>query len=174
MTDHTRNSRQSRRTGFAPSLLAHRDIERVMDALDGAFPFPTREIVPHRALRRQVLRQRAPLAAGRKHVEYRVQHFAHIYPAWPAAVLRWPDQRRHQRPFRIRQVRRIPQPTPVRRTPMFCRPRHPSAPANRPQKKRITSDSADSTPFRMGSKSTSIPACHIIAVIERRKYFMLI
>jgi hypothetical protein len=54
-------------------------------------------------------------------------------------------------PFRIRQARRTVQPAPIRRTPMLCRPRHQSDPANRPQGPRMTPDPDDSIPFRMGS-----------------------
>ncbi|GGJ42676.1 hypothetical protein GCM10011320_57880 [Neoroseomonas lacus] len=45
-------------------LLAHCDLEDMMDAFDGSFPFPSGKIAPRRALRRQVLGQRLPLAAG--------------------------------------------------------------------------------------------------------------
>jgi hypothetical protein len=66
-------------------------------------------------------------------------------------VLRRLDHRRHQRPFRIHQIRRMPQATPICRTPMLRRPRHylPSRIIRRDQ--RIKSDSGDSIPFRMGS-----------------------
>ncbi len=53
--------------------LARLDIERVMDALQRSVPVPQVEIVVNRALRRQILGQRLPLAAGPQHVEDGVQ-----------------------------------------------------------------------------------------------------
>jgi hypothetical protein len=93
-----------------------------------ALPFPAREVVPDRALGRQVLGKCAPLAASGKQVEHGVQHLAHVHAASPATALCRTDQWRHQRPFGIRQVRRVAQPTPIRRASMFRCPCHPSPP----------------------------------------------
>jgi hypothetical protein len=43
---------------------SRRHVQLVMDVLQGPVPVPELEIVVHRALRRQFLRQRLPLAAG--------------------------------------------------------------------------------------------------------------
>ena len=105
-----------------PSLLARRDVERVVDALQRAVPVPQHEVVMRRALRRQVLRQRLPLAAGRQHVEDRVQNLAHIHVARPAAALGRRDHRLDQRPFGIGQIARIAQAATVGGAAMFRRP----------------------------------------------------
>ena len=59
------------------------------------------EIVMHRALRRQVLRQRLPLAAGPQHVEDGVQNLAHVHDRASPATLGRRDQRLDQRPLGI-------------------------------------------------------------------------
>jgi hypothetical protein len=56
-------------------------------------------------------------------------------------MLRWPDQRRYQRPFVIGQIGRIPQPSPIRRSPMLHRPRHATAP-------RIARKTSESQPIQ--------------------------
>jgi hypothetical protein len=60
---------RGRRARLAPLLLACRDIERVVEALQHAIPVPQHEVGMRRALGRQVLWKRLPLATGRKHVE---------------------------------------------------------------------------------------------------------
>ena len=93
-----------------------------MDALQRAVPVPQHEVVVRRALRRQILRQRLPLAAGREHVEDRVQNLAHIHVARSAAAPGRRDQRRDQRPFGVRQITRIAQAAPLGSTAMFRLP----------------------------------------------------
>src|SRR6476660_9818242 len=72
-----------------------------------------------RALRRQVLGQRLPLATRREHVEDCVENLANIHLAPTAAALGWRDHRLNQRPFGIRQVTRISQTTPLSSAAMF-------------------------------------------------------
>src|SRR4051812_27926609 len=50
------------RAGFAPGLLPAQHVERVVNAIERAVLVPTPQVVVHRASRRQVLRQRRPLA----------------------------------------------------------------------------------------------------------------
>ena len=119
-----------RRAGLAPGLLAALDIERVVDAPQRAIPIPAAEVVVHRAARRQVLRQRRPLAAGAENVHHPVDHFTHHHRALVAAAFGGRDQRRDQRPFRVRQVARVPQLASVIATALLEGP-HPAAPANR-------------------------------------------
>src|SRR6202046_3955159 len=71
-----------------------------------------------RALRRQVLGQRLPLATLREHVEDCVEN-SNIPLAPTAAALGWRDHRLNQRPFGIRQVTRISQTTPLSSAAMF-------------------------------------------------------
>src|SRR5438309_1216088 len=72
---------RSRRAHLASFALAGLDIERVMDALQRAVPIPQHEIRMRGALRRQILRQRLPLATRREHIEDRVQNFADVHLA---------------------------------------------------------------------------------------------
>src|SRR4030081_3935810 len=68
-------------------------IERVMDAMERAVPSPQVKIVVHRAARRQVLRDRSPLATGAQHIHQAIDHLAHIDRALVAASLGWRNQR---------------------------------------------------------------------------------
>ena len=56
---------RGRRARFASLAFAGDDIKQVMEPLQRAVPLPQHEVVVHRALRRQVLRQGVPLATGR-------------------------------------------------------------------------------------------------------------
>ena len=88
------------------------------------------EVVVHRAARRQVLRQRRPLAAGAQDIHHPVHHLAHVDRPLVAAALGRRDQRPDQRPFLVRQVARIAQLAAVVSGAVLGRP-HPAAPANR-------------------------------------------
>jgi hypothetical protein len=71
-------------------LLPARHIKRLMNTIERAVPAPQIEIIVHRALRRQVLRARQPLAARVQDIHDPVHHFAHIDVALVAAALgRW-------------------------------------------------------------------------------------
>jgi hypothetical protein len=89
-----------RRACFTSLLLSHRHVQRVMDALQGAVPVPELEIVVHRALRRQILGQRLPLAAGPQHVEDPVEHLAHVHRPSAPAVPAWRDHGAQRCPIR--------------------------------------------------------------------------
>ena len=105
--------------GFTALALARGDVERVVDALQRSVPIPQHEVRMRRALRRQVLGQRLPLATRREHVEDCVENLANIHLAPTAAALGWRDHRLNQRPFGIRQVTRISQTTPLSSAAMF-------------------------------------------------------
>jgi len=80
-----------------------------MDAPQRAVPVPALKVFVQRAARRQVTRDRAPLAARAENVEQALQYSAFIDRAFVPAALRGRDQRRNQRPLRIGQVARIAQ-----------------------------------------------------------------
>ena len=97
------------RAGLPPRCLPALHIQRVMNPFDRAVIIPSRQIVVHCALRRQVLGQIAPLAARAQHIHHAVHHLPHHHPASPPAMFgRW-DQRFNQRPLLVGQVGRIAQ-----------------------------------------------------------------
>jgi hypothetical protein len=77
------------RAGFSVGQLTTLYIERVMDAIERAIQRPQVKIVVHRAARRQVLRNRSPLATGAQHIHQAIDHLAHIDRALVAASLGW-------------------------------------------------------------------------------------
>src|SRR3981081_2521948 len=77
------------RAGVSAGQLPALYIERVMDAIERAVPSPQVKIVVHRAARRQVLRDRSPLATGAQHIHQAIDHLAHIARALVAASLGW-------------------------------------------------------------------------------------
>ena len=109
------------RTGFAAGAFSGLDVERMMDTRQRPVPVPQLDIIVDRGLRREVLGKRAPLAAGREHVEDRVQDLAHIDRARPPAALGGWNQRRDQRPLRIGEIARVTQAIPPIRPPVFSR-----------------------------------------------------
>jgi len=94
----------------------------MMDTLQCAVPVPQLKIVVHRALRRQVLRQGLPLAAGPQDVENPVQHLTHIHLAFAPAVPRWRDQVLHKHPFGIDQITLVTKAAAVRGYAVFRLP----------------------------------------------------
>ncbi len=64
--------------GFALGFLLTLDVERMMDAIERAVPTPQAEVIVHGASGRQVLGQRAPLAAGAEQVHHAVDHLVHL------------------------------------------------------------------------------------------------
>jgi hypothetical protein len=48
-------------SAHGPACISHRNVKRMVDALQRAVPIPQLEIMVHRAFRRQILRQRLPL-----------------------------------------------------------------------------------------------------------------
>src|SRR5829696_6589412 len=109
-------------------LLAHLDEEGMVQARERAVPGPQAEIVMHRALRRQILGQGAPLAARCQHIEDPVQHLAHIHPTPAAAALGGRDERLGQRPLGIGEVARVAQARTTMGLPLLHRPHRISPP----------------------------------------------
>jgi hypothetical protein len=70
----------------------------MMDAIQRAIPVPQAEVIMHGASGRQVLGQRAPLAAGAEQIHHAVDHLAQIDAALAAAGLARRDQRLDMRP----------------------------------------------------------------------------
>src|SRR5882762_7345920 len=103
-------------------MLAGLDIERVMDALQRAVPIPQHEVGMCGAFRRQVLRQRLPLAARREHVEDRVQNLADVHLAPTPTAFGRRYRRFDQRPLAVAQIARVAQAVAVGRTAMFRLP----------------------------------------------------
>src|SRR5258706_16321146 len=93
-----------RRTCLTSFLLAHRDIERVVDTLQRAIPVPQLQIIVHCTLWRQVFRQRLPLAARPQDVEDPIQHLAHVHRPFAPTMSRWRDHWLYDRPFGNRQI----------------------------------------------------------------------
>jgi hypothetical protein len=125
-----------------------------MDPIQRPIVIPTAEIVIDCAARRQIFRQRRPLAARAEDVHHPVHHRSHIDRSLIAALLRRRDQRPDQRPLLVRQITRVAQPPAVISRPVLQRP-HLAAPANRFRRKRITGDSSDSRCSRTDTKRSS-------------------
>src|SRR6476646_4947904 len=62
------------RAGFSVGQFTTLYIKRVMDAIERAVPSPQVKIVVHRAARRQVLRDRSPLATGAQHIHQAIDY----------------------------------------------------------------------------------------------------
>ena len=101
------------RAGLSVRLLAHGDIERVMHALERSVPIPQIEILEHGGARREVLRQRPPLATGAEKIEHRVHHLAHVGCPRPPTALGRTDVWGNQFPLLVGQVGRITQTAPL-------------------------------------------------------------
>ena len=71
----------------------------MMDAIQRAVPVPQAEVIMHGASGRQILGQRAPLAAGAQNVHHAVDHLADSDAPFAAAGLARRDQRLDMRPF---------------------------------------------------------------------------
>lgn len=99
------------RLGGSPVGLADSTALDVMDPFDGAVVVPPGEVPVHGGPGREVLRQLSPGATGPHNVEDRV-HDSPPRMLLPPTALRshpcWRQQRLHQRPLFVRQVRRIP------------------------------------------------------------------
>src|SRR4051812_1277312 len=122
-----------RRARLAPRILPHLNIERVVNALERSVPIPQVEVLPDGAARRQVLRQRLPLAPRPEHIDDPVEDLTNVHRSRAAAALGRTDQRSDQRPFRVRQITLIPQAAPIRRRSMFRLP-HEAPPNQVPSK----------------------------------------
>lgn len=140
------------RACFPARLLAHRDVKRMVDALQRAVPIPQLEIMVHRAFRRQILGQRLPLAAGPQQVQKAVDNLAHVDVPRPAATSCRRDHRLHQNPFFIGEITRITETLTPCRSTMFRCPHRRSLPQRISAHQGITTDSSDSTSSWIGSK----------------------
>src|SRR5215204_3004050 len=135
---------------YAARLVPDVHIERVVDASQRAVPIPQVQVLPDRAARRQVLRKRLPLAARPKHVEDGVQDLADVHRPRAPTALGGRDQRADQRPLGVSQITLVPQATTIRRRSMFRLPHEAPLPDSGATQG-ITTDSTDSTSFRIGS-----------------------
>ena len=102
---------------------------------------PQAEVIMHGASGRQILGQRAPLAAGAQNVHHAVDHLADSDAPFAAAGLARRDQRLDMRPFRIGQVARITQFVAVVARAVCRQSTWGTSRANSPPQ-RITADSA--------------------------------
>ena len=84
----------------------------MVDLLQRPIPRPQLKVAVHRALRRKVLRQVPPLAAGFQHVQQTVDHLPEVHRAPAPTPLARRDERPDQRPLRIRQITRVTQAVP--------------------------------------------------------------
>src|ERR1035437_8964182 len=73
-------------TGFAPQLLPTLHIKRVMDASQGAVPFPEIKIAMQGALGWKVLRSVTPLTPGAQYIHDAIQHIPLIDFPFASAV----------------------------------------------------------------------------------------
>jgi len=103
------------------------------------------------ALGRQVLGQGLPLAARREHVENRVENLAHIDRALASTAPRRRYERSYQRPLGVGEVGGVTKSATIGGKAMFWLPHHQTPLANHSSRKGITTDSFDSTSFRIGS-----------------------
>ena len=129
-----------------------------MDARQRAVPAPQIKVVIHRALRRQVLGHRRPLAARRQHVEKPVQNLTDINPAPPPAALGRRDQRLHKRELLILQIARIAHCPALVTLPVLTRPHGGSLLAKPRRPLTIVTDSCDSKTSRMDTKPSTFKA----------------
>src|ERR1700739_4332222 len=107
------------RTCFPSALLAALDVEGVMHAIQSAIPTPQVEIVEQRTARRQVLRNRSPLAARAQNVHDPVHDLTDVNAAFVSPALgRW-NQWLDIRPLVVSQIAWTPQCSPVTAPPVF-------------------------------------------------------
>src|SRR5205085_356647 len=126
-----------------------------MDAPQRAVPIPQHEVGMRGAFRRQILRQRLPLAAGREHIEDRVQNFADVHLAPTPTALGRRYRRFDQRPLAVAQITRIAQAMSAGSTAVFRLPHSAPLSSDAGAREGITTDSSDSTTLWIGSKAFS-------------------
>jgi len=93
-----------------------------MNAIERAVPAPQIEVVVQGRARRQVLRDRPPLAARTQNIHQAVNDFAQVDRPLIAAALGRRNMQRDQRPFLISQVRGLAQEATVIAGTVFGRP----------------------------------------------------
>src|SRR5829696_5841511 len=148
-----------RRARLAARLLPDLDVEHVVDAAQRAVPVPEIQVLPDGAAGRQVLWQRLPLAPRPEHVEDGVQDLPDVHRPRPTTTLRRADQRRDQQPLGVGQIAVISQAPPIRGRSMVRLPHEAPFPDSGAAQE-ITTDSRDSTPFRMGSPFLALAKAH--------------
>ncbi len=116
---------RGRRASVEALFLAAGHVKRFMNAHEGAIPVPQVEIVIDCGARRQILRDRPPLAASTQHVKQRIDDFPQVHPALVAAAFGRRDERSDKSPFLVRQITGIPQITAVIATAVLVGPHRP-------------------------------------------------
>jgi hypothetical protein len=102
-----------------------------MNAIEHAVALPPHEVIVHRAARRKILRQIAPLTTSAQDVHQAVHHRAHVGAALATARPRRRNQRRNNRPLLVREVAWVPQMITAVSRSVFLRPhRRPLSPTN--------------------------------------------
>ena len=109
--------------------LARLRIKRIVHAREHAIAIPADHVIMHDALGGEILRQLAPLASSRQHVENCVQQEARIGNPMTPRRLRRRHQRRDQRPLLVRQIARITAVLALVGRSVIVRP-HSAPPAN--------------------------------------------
>src|SRR5829696_413094 len=142
------------RTGFTPCLLPHLDIQHVVDAAERAVPVPPVQVLPNRAARREVLRERLPLTPRPEHVEDRVQDLSQVDRSRTPAAFGGPDQRRNQRPLGFREIAVVAQAAPIRCCTMLRVPHEAPRSTQVPPRE---SQPTPQTQFLSGSALRSYP-----------------
>lgn len=139
--------------GFLADQFAGLFIESVVQAAQRPIAVPTDEVVVNGRARRQVARERPPLASRLKDVEDGVDHLTQVDPAATArADLRNIDMGADERPLRVGQITGVARVAPLIDLSVLRLPHrrlHRIGGIHG-----ITSDSTSSTFFRTGSESS--------------------
>src|SRR6202162_5114055 len=106
--------------------------------------------------RRQILRQRLPLAAGREHIEDRVQNLADVHLAPTPTAFGRRDRRFDQRPLAVAQITRVAQAMAVGSAAVFRLPHSAPLSSVSGAREGITTDSSDSATLWIGSHGRRI------------------
>ena len=121
-----------------------------MNAIEHAVALPPDEVVVHRATRRKILRNIAPLTTGAQDVHQAVHHRTHVGAALAAARPRRRNERRNNRPLLVREVAWVPQMITIVSRLVFLRPHR--QPHESDCLLSITNDSSDSRSFKTDTK----------------------
>src|SRR5215471_12997678 len=128
-----------------------------MNAIQHTIALPPDKIAVHRAVRRKVLRQIAPLATGTQDIHHPVHGRPHVDPALATAGLGRRNQWFNIRPLVIRQIARVSQVITIVFCSVLKRP-HPTAPGRIRPPPLNPKDSADSRSFETDTKAIEAPA----------------
>src|SRR5665647_3073303 len=113
--------------GFAFNVLATRDVQRMMDAIQYAVTAPVAEISINRAFGWQVLGDVTPLASRAQHVHDAVENFPHVDFALAPATFRLRYQRLKMCPLLVGDIARISQAVAIVFHSIFIRPHRRSS-----------------------------------------------